>query len=72
MYLVHPSSLEINSEQSVACLDDLSGFVGGRMDGMFIIGYRTSKSAISACKNRPTETDISYDGLTNIVDVTRA
>ena len=42
------------------------------MDGMFIIGYRTSKSAFSAYKNRPTETDISYDGLTNIVDVTRA
>ena len=37
-------------------------WMDGRMDGMFIIGYRFSKSAFGANTNRPTDTNRSYDG----------
>ena len=65
---MHHSSLEVDSDQSEACLYGLWVFGLNGWD----VYHRSSKSAFGANKNRPTETDISYDGLTNIVDVTRA
>ena len=48
--LVHLSSLEVDSYQSKACLDDERGFVDGIgwSDGMVFKGHRYSKSTFGA------------------------